>query len=101
MNSYLSKDLKLHMNRQDPSCEIKLKIYTRRQNRQDVFIDGVLIPPTNAVQEEDGSFSYLSPTPSHIPNVGDGVGVNFFDRTGQVLHVNVKGEAQKTTFLQN
>ena len=79
------------MNRQDDSCKIKLKIYTRRQNRQDVFMDGVLQSPTNAQLEEDGTFSYSIPTTSHIPLVSDQVGTNFFDRTGQMLHVNLQG----------
>ena len=87
----LNKDFKLHMNRQDPNCKIKLKIYTRRQNRQDVFIDGTLIAPTNAILELDGTFSYQAPTPAHVPLISDGVGTNFFDRTGQILHVNLQG----------
>ena len=79
------------MNRQDPSCQILLKIYTKRQNRQDVFIDGTLIPASNSVLEADGSLSFSNPDASHIPQVGDGVGVNFFDRTEQMLYVNVQG----------
>lgn len=90
----LQKDFKLHMNRQDPSCQILLKIYTKRQNRQDVFIDGVLIPASNSVLEADGTLSFSNPDPSiHIPQVGDGVGVNFFDRTEQMLYVNVQGNS--------
>ena len=81
------------MNRQDPSCQILLKIYTKRQNRQDVFIDGVLIPASNSVLEADGTLSFSNPDPSHIPQVGDGVGVNFFDRTEQMLYVNVQGSS--------
>ena len=82
------------MNRQDPSCQILLKIYTKRQNRQDVFIDGVLIPASNSVLEADGTLSFSNPDPSiHIPQVGDGVGVNFFDRTEQILFVNVQGNS--------
>ena len=80
------------MNRQDPNCQILLKIYTKRQNRQDVFIDGTLVPASNSVLEADGSLSFSNPDASHIPQVGDGVGVNFFDRTEQMLYVNVAGD---------
>ena len=87
----LNKDIKLHMLRQDASCQIKLKIYTRRQNRQDVFINEQLVLATNSFLDADNSLAFENPTASHVPSISDAVGTNFFDRTEQILHVNVGG----------
>ena len=88
----LNKDFKLHTNRQDVGCKILIKIYTRRQNRQDVFIDGTLVPATNSVLNEDGSLSFSIPTPADMPQIFDPVGTNFFDRNEQTLHAVVQGQ---------
>ena len=87
----LNKDFKPHTNRQDVGCKILLKIYTRRQNRQDVFIDGTLVPATNSVVNGDGSLSFTIPTPADIPQITDTVGTNFFDRNEQTLTTVVQG----------
>ena len=88
----LNKDFKLHTNRQDVGCKILIKIYTRRQNRQDVFIDGTLVPATNSVLNQDGSLSFSIPTPADMPQITDPVGTNFFDRNEQTLHAVVQGQ---------
>ena len=87
----LNKDIKLHMNRQPNTCKINLKIYTRRQNRQDIYVNGNLVLATNSALDSDGNLSFTPPTASHIPSISDVVGTNFFDRTAQILHVNIQG----------
>jgi hypothetical protein len=87
----LNKDIKLHMNRQPNTCNINLKIYTRRQNRQDVYVNGNLVLATNSALDNDGNLSFSVPTASDIPTISDIVGTNFFDRTAQILHVNIQG----------
>ena len=95
----LNKDFKLHTNRQDVGCKILLKIYTRRQNRQDVFIDGTLVPATNSVLNEDGSLSFSIPTPADMPQITDPVGTNFFDRNEQTLHAVVQGRDPQSEII--
>ena len=72
----ISKDFKLHMNREDPNCKMLLKIHTKRQNRQDVYLDGVLQLATNAQLEADGSISFSIAAAGHIPTVDSPVGTN-------------------------
>jgi len=83
----ISKHFRLHSNREDASCKTVLKIYTMRQNRQDVLLDGNLVLPTNGFFEADGSVGYNVADASHVPTIADPVGTNFFDRSAQILYV--------------
>jgi len=89
----ISKHFRLHSNREEASCKTLLKIYTMRQNRQDVLLNGDLVLPTNGFFEADGSVGYNVADASHIPTIADPVGTNFFDRSAQILYVVHGGSA--------
>ena len=81
----LQKNFNLHTNREDASCKIVLSIYTGRQNRQDVTVDGSLKLATNSFLESDGSIGFEIQDPAiHSVSLTDPVGTNFFDRRRQV-----------------
>jgi len=45
----------------------------------------------NSFIGDDGKLGFTNPTADDIPDVTDPIGSNFFDRTEQVLHVNLAG----------
>ena len=46
----------------------------------------------NSFLDADGKLSFTNPTADDIPDLSDPIGSNFFDRTEQVLHVNLAGD---------
>jgi hypothetical protein len=74
---------------------VLLSIYIARSQRIEVYREGMLIRPNNAIIDKQGTFSYNYPDQKYIPDLADirlHSGANYFDRSAQTLHLAVRGD---------
>lgn len=64
-------------------------MFTHRQNRQDIFLNGNNMIYSN--QYDFATHSWKFPSPSFIPSITDSSGSNYFDRAEQMLYFVIGG----------
>jgi len=82
---------RLHMLYNDGGEAVRLKIWFPKQQRLDVYVNGIHRSPNNQDFSKD-DYSLSPPDPSiHVPALTEGNGFNFFDPASGHLYVIVKG----------
>ncbi|CBY18098.1 unnamed protein product [Oikopleura dioica] len=71
------------------SCKIRIAMFTHRQNRQDVFLNGNNMIYSN--QYDFATHNWKFPSPAFIPEVTHSSGSNYFDRADQILYFTIGG----------
>ncbi|CAG5091675.1 Oidioi.mRNA.OKI2018_I69.PAR.g13192.t1.cds [Oikopleura dioica] len=71
------------------SCKIRIAMFTHRQNRQDVFLNGNNMIYSN--QYDFATHNWKFPSPAFIPEVWHSSGSNYFDRADQILYFTLGG----------
>ena len=77
------------MNPFKSDCKVKIQMFTHRQNRQDVFLNGNNMIYSN--QYDFATHNWNFPSPAFIPDITDSSGSNYFDRADQMLYFVLGG----------
>ena len=72
-----------------PTCKVRIQIFTMRQNRQDIYLNGDNIIYSNQYDFVNDTWHF--PDPKFIPTTNDVSGANYFDRADQILSFIVGG----------
>lgn len=93
-SSTLPSKVRFHLPYQTDDCKIKINLFMARQNRIDLFQNGIYVPPTNTkIINDDGSMEYFKPDATHIPDLSETSqsGDNFMDRNTETFHFIMSG----------
>ena len=80
----LPTKVRFSMHSLPPTCKIRLKMFTMRQNRQDIYLNGNNLIYSN--QYDFANDTWRFPDSSFIPEITEDSGSNYFDRADQMLH---------------
>ena len=84
---------RLHMLYNEGGDAVRLKIWFPKQQRLDVYVNGLFMNPNNLDFSSD-DYNLLPPNPAeHVPTLTEPNGANFFDPGSGHLYVIVKGPA--------
>merc|ERR1719282_1405874 len=84
---------RLHMLYNDGGDAVRLKIWFPKQQRLDIYVNGLFMNPNNLDFSAD-DYNLLPPDPAvHVPALTEPNGANFFDPGSGHLYVIVKGPA--------
>ena len=84
------QNFKIHMLYNDGGDGIRAKIWFPKQQRLDIYTNGMFMNPNNLDFESD-SYNLLPPDDSFIPALTEPQGANYFDPNSGHLYLIVKG----------
>ena len=84
------QDMRMQLINAKPDQRILSATYYTTPQRLDVYVGSEYVIPTNAYRTADGNINYNS-SGNFVPNIGDSVGTNYYDRTSKKLYIVIRG----------
>ena len=86
------QNFRIHMLHNEGGEAVRVKLWFPKQQRQDVYVNGLLVNPNN-LDFSKSEYSLLPPDTSYIPELTEINGANYFDPGTGHLYLIVKGPA--------